>query len=164
MKASKLVSGHKFRDKDGVKFNVTDSKGNLVTNGVVNVGTYTKKVTEVHIVDAKGNEVTDNYNITKVDGTLTITQGITDKNNSTQPKTGDDSNTLFIVLLVASALLLASIVGLILFQKRRKNPPKPKTPSFEDAYIEPDEKPEDWQDPEKDANWEPSISPDEWKK
>ena len=106
VKATGLVSGHKFRSGDGVKFSVYDAKGNLIKNGPVEVGTYSKKVTEVHIVDANNNEVTANYDITRVDGTLTI---IASGNNS--PKTGDQNNiTLWIVLLLISALAVAAVL------------------------------------------------------
>ena len=106
VKATGLVSGHKFRSGDGVKFSVYDAKGNLIKNGPVEVGTYSKKVTEVHIVDANNIEVTANYDITRVDGTLTI---IASGNNS--PKTGDQNNiTLWIVLLLISALAVAAVL------------------------------------------------------
>ena len=106
VKATGLVSGHKFRSGDGVKFSVYDAKGNLIKNGPVEVGTYSKKVTEVHIVDANNIEVTSNYDITRVDGTLTI---IASGNNS--PKTGDQNNiTLWIVLLLISALAVAAVL------------------------------------------------------
>ncbi len=136
VKATSLVPGHKFRDKDGVRFSVSDAKGNLVTNGVINVGVYTKKVTEVHIVDANGNDVTANYNITKIDGKLTVTQGVTPQNDSNKPKTGDESNdTLFIILIAASALLLASIVAVMILQNRKKKLAS-FAPPYEDPYIE----------------------------
>ena len=103
VKATGLVSG---RSGDGVKFSVYDAKGNLIKNGPVEVGTYSKKVTEVHIVDANNIEVTSNYDITRVDGTLTI---IASGNNS--PKTGDQNNiTLWIVLLLISALAVAAVL------------------------------------------------------
>ena len=122
VKASGLAGNDKFRDKDGVKFSVTDSKGNLVTNGVINVGTYTKKVTEVHIVNANGEDVTANYNIIKVDGTLTIKSGPSDKNNSTSPKTGDNSHLgLLVGLLIGSAVLIAAIaIVLVVLQRKRR--------------------------------------------
>jgi hypothetical protein len=52
----------------------------------------------------------------------------------------------------------------ILLQKRRKNPPAPKKSAADQDYAEPDEKPEDWQAPEQDADWQPVIPPEEWKK
>ncbi len=122
VKASGLAGSDKFRDKDGVKFSVTDSKGNLVTNGVINVGTYTKKVTEVHIVNANGEDVTANYNIIKVDGTLTVKSGPSDKNDSTSPKTGDNSRLgLLVGLLIGSAALIAAIaIVLVVLQRKRR--------------------------------------------
>ncbi len=115
VKAPSLPGGDKY---SGVKLNVYDNKGNLIRNGVKEVGTYTKKITEVSIVDAKGTDVTSNYNITKVDGKLTITPS--SMNDSTSPKTGDNDNTLYVVLLIASVLLLGSIVAFLVIQNRRK--------------------------------------------
>ena len=115
VKAPALAAGHKYQ---GVKLNVYDAKGNLIKNGVKEVGTYTKKITEVHIVDAQGADVTDNYNITKIDGKLTITPS--DKNDSTSPKTGDDSQSgFFIVVIVVCLLLLASIAAYFILQARK---------------------------------------------
>ena len=128
VKATALLSGHKFRANDGVKFSVYDSRGNLIQNGPVAVGTYTKKVTDVHIVDANGIEVTSNYNITRIDGTLTI------NNSDGSPKTGDTNKlTLWIVLLAVSALLILAIATLFLRRSRKKGKtaqePKVKTDS-----------------------------------
>ena len=121
-----LASGDKFRDKDGVRFSVLDSKGNLVTNGAVNVGVYSKVVTEVHIVDAKGNEVTDNYNVKKVDGTLTIKQGTTSQNDSTKPRTGDENSLgLWIGLLAVSAVLILAVLVILLVRSRKKQQAQP---------------------------------------
>ena len=127
VKATALLSGHKFRASDGVKFSVYDSQGNLIQNGPVAVGTYTKKVTDVHIVDANNIEVTANYAITRVDGTLTI------NNSDGSPKTGDtNSLTLWIVLLAVSALLILAVATLFLRRGKKKakaaqNAPKPDT-------------------------------------
>ncbi len=116
VKATALVSGHKFRSGDGVKFSVYDSKGNLIQNGPVDVGTYTKKVTEVHIVDANNIEVTANYDITRVDGTLTVVKG------SGSPKTGDQNHIgLWIALLAASAVL---VIVVAIYLLRRNARPK----------------------------------------
>ncbi len=166
VKAPSLPAGHKYQ---GVKLNVFDSKGNLVTNGVVNVGTYTKKIIDVHIYDAKGVEVTDNYNITKVDGKLTITQGTNDKNNSKGVKTGDDSHDtmplLKIVFLVAALLLVALIViFIILNQKKKKQAEAPQTPSYGDEYFEPDELAQDWQQAEPAQDWTANQQPENWQK
>ena len=127
VKATALLSGHKFRASDGVKFSVYDSQGNLIQNGPVAVGTYTKKVTDVHIVDANNIEVTANYAITRVDGTLTI------NNSDGSPKTGDtNSLTLWIVLLAVSALLILAVATLFLRRGKNKakaaqKAPKPDT-------------------------------------
>ena len=121
VKATALLSGHKFRANDGVKFSVYDSQGNLIQNGPVAVGTYTKKVTDVHIVDANGIEVTSNYNITRIDGTLTI------NNSDGSPKTGDRNNlTLWIVLLAVSALLILAVATLFLRRGKKKSKDAPK--------------------------------------
>ena len=116
VKATALCSGHKFRASDGVKFSVYDSKGNLIQNGPVAVGTYTKKVTDVHIVDANNIEVTANYDITRIDGTLTI------NNSDGSPKTGDTNNlTLWIVLLAVSALLILAVATLFLRRSKKRS-------------------------------------------
>ena len=116
VKATALVSGHKF---SVVRFAVTDSQGNLIKNGPVSVGTYTKKVTDVTIVDAKGNDVTRNYDISKVDGTLKVLQG-NGNNNSKSPKTGDENNLgLWIGLLAASALIVLGIVGYFYYRNKK---------------------------------------------
>ena len=116
VKATALISGHKF---SVVKFAVTDSQGRLIQNGPVSVGTYTKKVTEVTILDAKNNDVTQNYDITKVDGTLKILQA-NGNNNSKSPKTGDENNLgLWIGLLAGSAVIVLGIVGFLYFRNKK---------------------------------------------
>ncbi|MBQ9721713.1 MAG: LPXTG cell wall anchor domain-containing protein, partial [Oscillospiraceae bacterium] len=116
--ATALLSGHSFRSGDGVKFSIYDSKGNLIKNGPVDVGTYTKKVTEVHIIDSAGNEVTSNYDITRIDGTLSILSG------SGSPRTGDNNNlALWIGLLAASAVLIAAVVFTLLRKKKTARKP-----------------------------------------
>ena len=123
VKATGLVSGHKFRAGDGVKFSVYDSRGNLIKNGPVEVGTYSKKVTEVHIVDANNNEVTANYDITRVDGTLTI---IASGNNS--PKTGDQNNlALWIGLLLASALAVVGVLIALRLRSKKQGKAAPRS-------------------------------------
>ena len=121
VKATALVSGHKF---SVVKFAVTDSQGNLIKNGPVSVGTYTKKVTDVTIVDSKNNDVTKNYDITKVDGTLKVLQG-NGSNNTKSPKTGDENNMiLWIGLLAASALVVLGLAAFLFFKNKKKEAPK----------------------------------------
>ncbi len=133
VKASALLNGHKFRSGDGVKFSVYDSKGNLIQNGPVDVGTYTKKVTEVHIVDANNIEVTANYDITRVDGMLTVLKG----NGS--PKTGDQNNVfLWIALLAASAVLVIVAAVILLRRSARPRRRKPQTRAEARAMIRDD--------------------------
>ena len=123
VKATALLSGHRFRANDGVKFSVYDSRGNLIQNGPVAVGTYTKKVTDVHIVDSNGIEVTSNYDITRIDGTLTI------NNSDGSPKTGDTNKlTLWIVLLAVSALLILAVATLFLRRGRKGKAGKKQAP------------------------------------
>ena len=122
VKATALISGHKF---SVVKFAVTDSQGNLIKNGPVSVGTYIKKVTDVTILDAKNNDVTKNYDITKIDGTLKILQG-NGSNNSKSPKTGDENKLgLWIGLLAGSAVIVLGIVGFLYFRNRKAKAGKP---------------------------------------
>ena len=116
VKATSLVSGHKF---SVVKFAVTDSRGNLIKNGPVEVGTYTKKVTDVSIVDSRGNDVTNNYDISKVDGTLKVVQGNI-SSNTKSPQTGDQNKLgLWIGLLAVSALVVLGIVGFFYFRGKK---------------------------------------------
>ena len=123
VKATALLSGHRFRANDGVKFSVYDSLGNLIQNGPVAVGTYTKKVTDVHIVDSNNIEVTSNYDITRIDGTLTI------NNSDGSPKTGDTNKlTLWIVLLAVSALLILAVATLFLRRGRKGKAGKKQAP------------------------------------
>ena len=157
VKAPALPAGHKY---SGVKLNVYDAKGNLIRNGAKEVGTYTKKITEVHILDTKGTEVTDNYNITKIDGKLTITNS--DKNDSKTPKTGDNSMTLYIILIVASVVLLGVLGVFLAIQNRRKRVMQAENDLAEGEYFEPNEAVSDWQEPASVENFEPVIPPDAW--
>ena len=157
VKAPALASGHKYQ---GVKLNVYDAKGNLIKNGAKEVGTYTKKITEVHIVDAKGTEVTENYSITLVDGKLTITNS--SKNDSKSPKTGDDSKpVLYIILIIASVVLLAVIGVFLAMQNRRRKALSPAA-SPEGEYFESDELGSDWQEAGETADEDPMTPPESW--
>lgn len=121
VKASALISGHKF---SVVRFAVTDSQGNLIKNGPVSVGTYTKKVTDVTILDSRGADVTRNYDITKVDGTLKVLQG-NGNANTKSPKTGDENSMgLWIALLALSAVVVLGIVGFFFYKNRKQNSSK----------------------------------------
>ena len=157
VKAPALAAGHKYQ---GVKLNVYDAKGNLIKNGAKEVGTYTKKITEVHIVDAKGNEVTANYNITLVDGKLVITNS--SKNDSKSPKTGDDSKPVLYIILIAASVILLAVIGVFLaMQSRRKKMLQPEPP-VDGEYFEPDEVGDDWQDAAQPVEEEPLTPPDSW--
>ena len=162
VKAPSLPSGLKYQ----VKLNIFDAKGNLIKNGAKEVGTYTKKITEVHVLDANGTDVSANFNIKTVDGKLTINPS--SMNNSNNPKTGDEyqgSSTLYIILIIASALLLGLIVAFLILQNRKKAAVRPEKPEDLDAYYEPGETGEDWQQPEETAgDWDPQIPDDGWKK
>ena len=162
VKAPSLPSGLKYQ----VKLNIFDAKGNLIKNGAEEVGTYTKKITEVHVLDANGTDVSANFNIKTVDGKLTINPS--SMNNSNNPKTGDEyqgSSTLYIILIIASALLLGLIVAFLILQNRKKAAARPEEPEDLDAYYEPGETGEDWQQPEETAgDWDPQIPDDGWKK
>ena len=156
VKAPSLPSGLKYQ----VKLNIYDAKGNLIKNGAKEVGTYTKKITEVHIVDAKGNEVTANYNITLVDGKLVITNS--SKNDSKSPKTGDDSKPVLYIILIAASVILLAVIGVFLaMQSRRKKMLQPEPP-VDGEYFEPDEVGDDWQDAAQPVEEEPLTPPDSW--
>ncbi len=163
VKAPSLPSGMKYQ----VKLNIFDGKGNLIKNGAKEVGTYTKKITDVRILDANGVDVTDNFNITKIDGKLTITPS--SMNNSTGVRTGDENpegTTLYVILGVASALLLGTIIAILILQNRKRKALQAEAEMEDpDAYYEPDEVEEDWQQPEETAeDWDPQIPEDGWKK
>ncbi len=52
-------------------YEVYDSNGNSIKGGPINVGVYTKKVGNIHIYSGN-TEITDQYHITTIDGTLRI--------------------------------------------------------------------------------------------
>ena len=118
---NKNVSAGKLANtnhKLSVEYGVYDSKGNKIQNGAIEPGTYTKKITKYTILDGT-TDVTANYDVKTVDGTLTIKSS--DKNNSTSPKTGDDNNiTLWIILLAASAVLVAAVVIYVVIKNKKK--------------------------------------------
>ncbi|MBR3475483.1 MAG: LPXTG cell wall anchor domain-containing protein, partial [Oscillospiraceae bacterium] len=148
VKAPALPAGQKYQS---VKLNVYDSRGNLIRNGVKDVGTYTKKIAEVRIVDINGTDVTDNYNITKIDGKLTILSS--SMNNSTSPKTGEESMTGFVIAIIVSALLLVGIAVVFLVTSKKK-PAKPDPDPDYDGFepIDPDP---GWQSPSApNQNWD----------
>lgn len=115
-----LLSGHKLnaeilkiqytRRSDGVTFNdYTD---------VYKVGTYDKKLiipANNVILDANNNDVTSQYDITALNGILTIYNA-----GWVSPDTGDHSNiVLWIVLLAASAVAAAAVVFIVLKKSKK---------------------------------------------
>ena len=116
-----LLAGHKLntealtitytRRYDGVNFtDYTD---------VYKVGTYDKKLsiaaTNV-ILDAANNDVTSQYDISAVNGILTIYNS-----GWVSPDTGDYTNmTLWIVLLAVSAVAVAAVVFIVLKKNKKK--------------------------------------------
>ena len=113
--AGKLAStDHKL----SVSYTVYNSKGNKV-NSPIEVGTYTKKITDYKIMSGSV-DVTKNYDVKTEDGTLTIKSS--DKNNSNSPKTGDESNLgLWIGLLAFSAVVVLAVVVFIVIKNKKKN-------------------------------------------
>lgn len=127
VKASALAnSNHRI----AVNFAVKDASGNIIKNGAVNVGTYSKVITNVTIKDGN-TDVSNNYDIRKVDGTLTITPSNGQYNPNNSPKTGDQNNIgLWIAILVASLLAVAAVAAYLILKKRggkkdaAKQPPR----------------------------------------
>lgn len=115
VKASRDLSKTNF--KLSVGLSVTDKAGNSVRNGPVNVGTYTKKISSVKIT-LNGNDVTEYFDVTCVDGTLTVKSGSGSSSNA-GVKTGDEANIgLWIGILAACAVVIIVIV-IILLKKRK---------------------------------------------
>lgn len=115
VKASRDLSKTNF--KLSVGLSVTDKAGNSVRNGPVNVGTYTKKISSVKIT-LNGNDVTEYFDVTCVDGTLTVKSGSGSSSNA-GVKTGDESNIgLLIGILAVCAVVI--IVMVVILLKRRK--------------------------------------------
>ena len=84
-----------------------------VTGTQTQIGSSKNKASNAKIVDSNKNDVTGNYDITYVDGTLTV------KAANAKPKTGDDANMgLWIGLMAVSAVVIAG--GVVFFVKRSK--------------------------------------------
>lgn len=115
-------SAEKVYDGKALTANTCEVKGSLakghkfsatVTGSQTQIGSSKNKASNVKIVDANGNDVTSNYEITYVDGTLTV------KAANAKPKTGDDANTgLWIGLMAVSAVIIAG--GVVFFVKKNK--------------------------------------------
>ncbi len=107
-------SQHKIQ----VVYTIYNSNGKTLQNPPIDAGTYTKKITKLSIFDANKQDVTDNYNIKKVDGTLTIKNS--DKNNTSGPKTGDESHLgIWIGILAASAVLVIAVVVVVIMKNKK---------------------------------------------
>ena len=115
-------SAEKVYDGKALTANTCEVKGSLakghkisatVTGSQTQIGSSKNKASNVKIVDANGNDVTSNYEITYVEGTLTV------KAANAKPKTGDDANMgLWIGLMVVSAVIIAG--GVVFFVKKNK--------------------------------------------
>ena len=123
----KTVSGFKTSDFIVNENEFTVSGLNAEGSGT-DAGTYPVEITGTPVVsDAEGNDVSDQFDVTAVDGTLTITDAPDDSDSSSgsdsakgtgSPTTGDSGNlTLWLVLC---AVGLAGTAGSIVY-RRRKN-------------------------------------------
>lgn len=115
----KSVSGFKTLDfiVNGNEFTVS---GLNAEGSGTDAGTYPVEITGTAVVsDAEGNDVSNQFDVTAVDGTLTITDGHEDSDSSSgSPTTGDSGNlTLWPVFC---AVGLAGAAGSIVY-RRRKN-------------------------------------------
>lgn len=115
----KSVSGFKTLDfiVNGNEFTVS---GLNAEGSGTDAGTYPVEITGTAVVsDAEGNDVSNQFDVTAVEGTLTITDGHEDFDSSSgSPTTGDSGNlTLWPVLC---AVGLAGAAGSIVY-RRRKN-------------------------------------------
>ena len=115
-------SAEKVYDGKALTANTCEVKGSLakghkisatVTGSQTQIGSSKNKASNVKIVDANCNDVTSNYEITYVEGTLTV------KAANAKPKTGDDANMgLWIGLMAVSAVIIAG--GVVFFVKKNK--------------------------------------------
>ncbi len=106
---NKLVDGQKAE----ITVESQDSAGNKVK--AIKVGKYYNVVTEVVIKDGN-TDVTSNYDITTINGTLTI------KNSNGNPQTGDNSNIgIWATVLAVSAVAVACIVVVIILRGKKKS-------------------------------------------
>ena len=115
-------SAEKVYDGKALTANTCEVKGSLakghkisatVTGSQTQIGSSKNKASNVKIVDANGNDVTSNYEITYVEGTLTV------KAANAKPKTGDDANMgLWIGRMAVSAVIIAG--GVVFFVKKNK--------------------------------------------
>ena len=113
------VSGFKTLDFIVNGNEVTVSGLNAEGSGT-DAGTYPVEITGTALVsDAEGNDVSNQFDVTAVDGTLTITDGHEDSDSSSgSPTTGDSGNLTLWMVLCAVGLAVAA--GSIVY-RRRKN-------------------------------------------
>lgn len=124
----KSVSGFKTLDfiVNGNEFTVS---GLNAEGSGTDAGTYPVEITGTAVVsDAEGNDVSNQFDVTAVDGTLTITDGSEDSDSSSGsdsakgtggPTTGDSGNlTLWLVLC---AVGLAGTAGSIVYRGRKNS-------------------------------------------
>lgn len=106
---NKLVDGQKAE----ITVEAQDSAGNKVK--AIKVGKYYNVVTQVVIKDGN-TDVTSNYDITTINGTLTI------KNSNGNPQTGDTSNIgVWATVLAVSAVAVACIVVVVIVRGKKKS-------------------------------------------
>lgn len=116
----KSVSGFKTLDFI-VNGNEVTVLGLNAEGSGTDAGTYPVEITGTAVVsDAEGNDVSNQFDVTAVDGTLTITDGSKDSGSSSgSPTTGDSGNhTLWLVLC---AVGLAGAAGSIVYRKRKNS-------------------------------------------
>lgn len=98
--------------KPDVDVEAQDADGNTVK--AVKVGKYYNVVTQI-VIKEGNKDVTSNYDITTVNGTLTI------KNSNGNPQTGDTSNiSLWATILAVSAVAVVCIVVIVLVRSKKK--------------------------------------------
>lgn len=97
-----------------VTIEAQDGNGNKVQ--AIKVGKYYNVITKVTIKDKDTNmDVTANYDITTVNGTLTI------KNSNGNPQTGDNSNiSLWATVLAVSAVAVVCVAAIAVVKGKRK--------------------------------------------
>ena len=105
---NKLVDGQ----KPDITVEAQDDDGNPVK--AIKVGKYYNVVTQV-VIKEGNKDVTDNYDITTVNGTLTI------KNSNGNPQTGDTSNiSLWATVLAVSAVAVVCIAVIFIVRNKKK--------------------------------------------
>lgn len=105
---NKLVDGQ----KPDITVEAQDDAGNPVK--AIKVGKYYNVVTQV-VIKEGNKDVTDNYDITTVNGTLTI------KNSNGNPQTGDTSNiSLWATVLAVSAVAVVCIAVIFIVRNKKK--------------------------------------------